>query len=248
MNKRVIVVGGASGVGAACVRSLSAAGASVVSMDRSQELGEKVARLAGQHFLRCDVTSRDEVFAQVDAAVGVLGGLDALVHAAGILLQGPAEDVTDEAWEQAMAVNARGPMLTNQAAFQHLKHSEDRGSITNFASSAALTAYPNGATYAASKAAVTAWTRSLAVEWAPFGIRANVVHPSAATPMVEQHLTKMTEKEKAAYAELLRQKVPLGGKFGDPDRDIAPVITFLVGDGARFITGQNIAVNGGYYI
>lgn len=248
MDKKVIVVGGASGVGAACVRSLAEAGANVVSLDRSVEQGEEIAHRAGQLFRQCDVTDRDQVFAQIDAAAADLGGLDALVHSAGVLAQGPAEEVTDETWERVMAINARGPVLTNQAAFPHLKNSADRGSITNFASSAALTAYPNGATYAASKGAVTAWTRSLAVEWAPFGIRANVVHPSAATPMVEQHLTKMTDEEKLAYDELLRKKVPLGGKFGDPDRDIAPVITFLVSDSARFVTGQNIAVNGGYYI
>ncbi|MBB3085535.1 SDR family NAD(P)-dependent oxidoreductase [Geodermatophilus sabuli] len=247
MDKKVIVVGGASGVGAACVRSLAAAGASVVSLDLAEETGTAVAEAAGQRFLRCDTTDRDEVFSVVDQAAGNLGGLDALVHVAGILVQGPAEELTDEDWARAMDVNARGPMLTNQAAFPHLKKGE-RSSIANFASSAALTAYPNGAAYAASKGAVTAWTRSIAVEWAPFGIRANVIHPSAATPMLEKHRNKLSEEEKVAYDELIRQKVPLGGTFGDPDRDIAPVITFLVSDGARFMTGQNIAVNGGYYI
>src|SRR4051794_20483574 len=119
MDKKVIVVGGASGVGAACVRSLAAAGASVVSLDISEEMGRTVAEESGQRFHRCDVTDRDQVFSVVDEAAGELGGLDALVHAAGILVQGPAEDVTDEVWERAMAVNARGPMLTNQAAFPH---------------------------------------------------------------------------------------------------------------------------------
>ncbi|WP_342660122.1 Dihydroanticapsin 7-dehydrogenase [Rhodococcus ruber] len=247
MDKKVIVVGGASGVGAACVRSLAQAGASVVSLDRAEEMGREVAERAGQRFLFCDVTDRDQVFDVVDRAATDLGGLDALVHVAGILVQGPAEDVTDDDWARAMDVNGRGPMLTNQAALPYLKQGE-RSSITNFASSAALTAYPNGAVYAASKGAVTAWTRTIAVEWAKFGVRANVVHPSASTSMLEQHLSKMTDEEKAAYAEMMRQKVPLGGEFGDPDRDIAPVITFLVGDGARFMTGQNIAVNGGYYI
>jgi 2-hydroxycyclohexanecarboxyl-CoA dehydrogenase len=247
MDKKVIVVGGASGVGAACVRSLAAAGASVVSLDLSEELGAAVAEAAGQRFLRCDTTDRDQVFSVIDQAAGELGGLDALVHVAGILVQGPAEQLTDADWARAMDVNARGPMLTNQAALPHLKKGE-RSSIANFASSAALTAYPNGAAYAASKGAVTAWTRSIAVEWAPYGIRANVIHPSAATPMLQQHRDKLSEEQKVAYDEVIRQKVPLGGEFGDPDRDIAPVITFLVSDGARFVTGQNIAINGGYYI
>ena len=247
MDKKVIVVGGASGVGAACVRSLAAAGASVVSLYLSEELGAAVAEAAGQRFLRCDTTDRDQVFSVIDQAAGELGGLDALVHVAGILVQGPAEELTDADWARAMDVNARGPMLTNQAALPHLKKGE-RSSIANFASSAALTAYPNGAAYAASKGAVTAWTRSIAVEWAPYGIRANVIHPSAATPMLQQHRDKLSEEQKVAYDEVIRQKVPLGGEFGDPDRDIAPVITFLVSDGARFVTGQNIAINGGYYI
>ncbi|WP_328810504.1 SDR family NAD(P)-dependent oxidoreductase [Rhodococcus sp. NBC_00294] len=247
MDKKVVVVGGASGVGAACVRSLAEAGASVVSLDRSEESGRSVAEKAGQTFLQCDVTDRDQVFAVMDEAVGVLGALDSLVHAAGILVQGPAEDVTDRDWARVMDVNARGPMLTNQAAFPHLRKGE-RSSIANFASSSALTAYPNGAMYAASKGAVTAWTRTIAVEWATHGIRANVIHPSASTAMLEQHRAKMTEEELAAFDAAIRQKIPLGGVFGDPDRDIAPVITFLVSDGARFMTGQNIAINGGYYI
>ncbi|WP_181311291.1 SDR family NAD(P)-dependent oxidoreductase [Nocardioides campestrisoli] len=247
MDKKVVVVGGASGVGAACVRSLADAGATVVSMDVSEELGQETARAAGQSFLRCDITDREQVFAAFEEAAASMGGIDALVHTAGILLQGPAAELDDQSWERVMEINARGPVYTNQAVLPFLKKSE-RGSITNFASSAALTAYPNGAAYAASKGAVTAWTRSIAVEWAPFDIRANVVHPSAATPMLEAHRDKLSEEGKIAYDELLKQKVPLGGRFGDPDRDIAPVITFLVSDGARFVTGQNIAVNGGYYI
>lgn len=247
MDKRVVVVGGASGVGAACVRSLAAAGAAVVSLDRAEEAGREVAHAVGQRFRQCDVTDREQVFDTIDSAASDLGGIDALVHVAGILVQGPAEEATEADWSRAMDINGRGPMLTNQAALPHLKKGE-RSSITNFASSAALTAYPNGAVYAASKGAVTAWTRTIAVEWAKYGIRANVVHPSAATAMLEQHINKMNDEEKAAYAEVMRQKVPLGGKFGDPDDDIAPVITFLVSDGARFMTGQNVAVNGGYFI
>jgi 2-hydroxycyclohexanecarboxyl-CoA dehydrogenase len=247
MNKRVIVVGGASGVGAACVRSLVAAGATVASLDISEDSGREVAAQAGAMFLQCDVTSRDQVFSTVDAAVSDLGGLDALVHVAGVLVQGPAEEITDEIWSRVMDVNARGPMLTNQAAFPHLKKGE-RSSILNFASSSALTAYPGGAAYSASKGAVTSWTRTIAAEWATHGIRANVIHPSAATPMLTQHRDRLTAEERVAYDEMMRQKVPLGGAFGDPDRDIAPVITFLVSDGARFLTGQNIPINGGYYI
>lgn len=247
MDKRVIVVGGANGVGAACVRSLAGAGASVFSLDMAEDPGIRVAEEAGASFIPCDVTSREQVFSAINTAASELRGLDALVHVAGVLVQGPAEELTDEVWSRAMEVNARGPMLTNQAAFPHLKKGE-RSCILNFASSSALTAYPGGAAYSASKGAVTAWTRSIAAEWARFGIRANVIHPSAKTPMVEQHVSKMSAAEKEAYAQLMLEKVPLGGEFGDPDRDIAPVITFLVSDGGRFVTGQNIPINGGYYI
>lgn len=248
MDKKVILVGGGSGMGAACVRSLAAAGASVVSLDISEESGRRVAEEAGQRFHQCDVTNRDQVFAVIDQAAGELGGVDALVHAAGIALPpGRAEDVTDEAWARVMDVNARGPMLTNQAALPHLKKGE-RNSITNFSSSAALTAQPKGAAYAASKAAVMAWTRTIAVEWAPFDIRANVIHPTAWTPMMEEYRSGLSEEARIAYDEGLSRRVPLGGKFGDPDCDIAPVITFLVSDGARFVTGQNICINGGFYI
>lgn len=247
MDKKVIVVGGASGLGAACVRSLAGAGASVVSLDVAEDLGQQVAQETGQRFLTCDVTNRDQVFSVVDEAASGLGGLDALVHAAGAFAQGPAEDLSDEDWDKVMNVNARGTMLTNRAALPHLQKGE-RSSITNFASSGALTALPDRAAYAASKGAVMAWTRTIAVEWARFGIRANVLHPTASTPMVDEYRRNLTEQERTVYFERLRERVPLGGEFGDPDLDIAPVITFLVSDGARFMTGQNICVNGGFYI
>src|SRR3954447_11014757 len=128
MDKKVIVVGGASGVGAACVRSLAADGASVASLDLSEESGRAVAEGAGQRFYSCDVTDREQVFAVFDEAAGVLGGLDALVDVAGILVQGPAAEVTDDEWARAMDVNARGPMLTNQTALPHLRKGE-RSSI-----------------------------------------------------------------------------------------------------------------------
>lgn len=248
MDKKIIVVGGARGIGAASVRSLRAAGASVVSLDRDEEEGRRVAEAAGASFQRCDVTVREDVFTAIDAAVDDLGGLDALVHTAGMFVLGPAEEITDDTWAQVMAINAHGPMLTNQAAFRHLKGDDRRTCILNFASSAGLTSYPNGAVYSASKGAVTAWTRTIAHEWAKHGIRANVIHPSAKTPMFEDHRAKMSPSEREAYDAKLREKVPLGGTFGDPDRDIAPVVTFLVSDGARFVTGQNIPINGGYYI
>ncbi|MEU1984453.1 SDR family NAD(P)-dependent oxidoreductase [Nocardia sp. NPDC019395] len=247
MDKRVVVVGGAQGIGAACVRSLAAEGAKVASLDVSADKGRSAAQQAGAMFFECDVTNRDQVFATMAEAASELGGIDSLVHVAGILAKGPAEEITDETWHRIMDVNARGPMLTNQAALPFLKKN-DRSGIVNFASSAALAGYPDGALYAASKGAVVAWTKTIALEWARFGIRANVLHPSAHTPMFDDHRNKLSEEQREEYDRAMLAKVPLGGRFGDTDRDIAPVISFLVSDGARFMTGQNIAVNGGYHL
>ena len=99
--------------------------------------------------------------------------------------------------------------------------------------------------YSAAKGAVMAWTRTVAQEWAPYGITVNAILPAIWTPMYDAHRARMTEEERALHDLQMQYAVPLGGRLGDPDRDLAPVLVFLAGDGARFITGQAIAVDGG---
>jgi len=248
-ERRVVVTGGARGIGESAVRAFVREGAHVVSFDVTEEAGLAAAGEADAggpgtaRFMRCDVSSRPSVGEAFAAAVSHLGGLDALVHVAGVERAAPAEEITDEDWDLTLDVNLRGTFLTNQAAFPHLK--EHGGRIVNFASGAGLYPYLRGAHYSASKAGVIAWTRTIAHEWGRYGITAVAVNPAMWTPMYQGHRDRLSPGELAAHDAEKQVKVPLGGKLGDPDGDLAPVLVFLVGEGSRFITAQIIAVDGG---
>ncbi|MGE0387119.1 MAG: SDR family NAD(P)-dependent oxidoreductase [Gammaproteobacteria bacterium] len=248
-GKRIVITGGASGMGAAVVRAYVAEGASVVSMDVNDEDGIAIAQSATQHgpgrahYRHCDVSAKAEVDAAVDGAVRDLGGLDVLVNAAGIERTSCAEDIDVAEWERICAVNVTGTILTNQAAFRHLK---DRGGrIINFGSAAGVSGMVGAAHYSASKGAVLAWTRTCAREWGRYGITVNAMAPCIWTPMYDSHRARMTAAELAAHDAAMAAAIPIGGRLGDPDRDFVPMMVFLAGDGARFITGQTIAVDGG---
>jgi NAD(P)-dependent dehydrogenase (short-subunit alcohol dehydrogenase family) len=242
-GRGIVVTGGASGMGAGLVRALVRAGAEVVSLDLAAQEGAAVATAAGARFLRCDVADEASVDEAVAAAAAHLGRLDVLVHAAGVAPGAPAAETELALWHRAMDVNATGTFLTNRAAFRHLR--ERGGRILNFASGAGVNGYPGKAAYAASKGAVLAWTRSVAVEWAPYGITVNAIAPAIRTPMYEATRRSMTGEQLAAHDAALAGRLPLGGQLGDIERDLVPVLVFLAGDGARFMTGQVFAVDGG---
>ena len=248
-GRRVVLTGGSSGIGAAAVGALAGAGASVFSWARDEERGRSVAErasLAGPGravFVRCDVRDRTAVRTAFAAAAADLGGIDALVHLAGIRTEGPAEALTDDAWADVVDTNARGTFVVNQEVFPYLRGYGGR--ILNFASGAALYPYVGAAHYSASKAAVIAWTRTIAHEWGRYGITANAINPAMWTPIYEAKRAHLNEEQLAAHDAVMRERIPVGGKLGDPVRDIAPVLVFLLGDGARFITGQIVSVDGG---
>ncbi|HLY36899.1 MAG TPA: SDR family NAD(P)-dependent oxidoreductase [Candidatus Binatia bacterium] len=244
-DRRIVVTGGASGIAAATVRAYAREGASVVSLDVNDEAGRRVAAEAGERvtFAHCDVSRRDEVFAAIDRAAGAMGGLDVLANVAGIERGTPAEDIPDDEWESVFAVNVNGTLYTNQAAFRHMK--AGGGRIINFGSGAAIRGQRGSAHYSAAKAAVMAWTRTVAQEWARYAITVNAVVPAIWTPMYDAHRARMSEEQRAIHDMTMQYVIPLGGRLGDPDRDIAPVMVFLATDAARFITGQAIAVDGG---
>lgn len=251
-GKRVIVTGCARGIGASALRALAAAGADVVGMDITDTDGEKAAVAAnatgpGRAFYQhCDVRDRGEVNAAMDRAAATLGGLDALVNVAGVERSAPAEAIDDADWDLMFDVNIRGTLLTNQAAFRHMR--ERGGRILNFASAAGVMGLPGCAHYSAAKAAVLGWTRTVAKEWSRYDITVNALAPGMWTPMYEAHRARMTDEELKAHDAMMARVIPLGGRLGDPDRDMSPVLVFLVGDGACFITGQTLAIDGGLMI
>lgn len=242
-GRRIIITGGASGMGAGLVRNFPAAGAKVVSLDLAAE-GRDIATEAGATgFATVDVTDEESVEHAVNEAVAMLGGLDVLIHAAGIAPGATAEGTTLDLWNRCMAVNATGTFLMNRAVFPFLK--EKGGAILNFASSAGVVGYPEKPAYAAAKGAVVAWVRSLAVEWAAYGIRVNAIAPAINTPMSEKTRSLLTAEQLTEFDAGLRRKIPLGGRLGDIESDLVPVLAFLSSEGARFLTGQIFPVDGG---
>lgn len=243
-GKRIIVTGAARGIGASAARALAAAGATVTGLDIIEGPTDSVDPTSvALTYGVCDVSSRASTVAAFDQAVMAMGGLDGLIHVAGIQRYTAAEAITDEEWDLVVGVNARGTMITNQAAFPHLK--DKGGRIVNFASAAGAMGLRGCAHYAASKGAVLAWTRTIAQEWGPHGISANAIAPGMWTPMYDGTRAGMTPEQLEAHDRMMANMIPLGGRLGDPDADMAPVLVFLASDASRFVTGQTLAVDGG---
>ena len=244
-GKRIIVTGAARGIGLSAAKALAAAGARVTGLDIT---GGPIESVQGPGSVSltydaCDVSSRASTGPAFARAVTAMGGLDVLIHAAGIQRYTPAEDITDDEWDLVLGVNARGTMIANQAAFPYLK---DRGGrIINFASAAGAVGLRGCAHYSASKGAVLAWTRTIAQEWGHYGISANAIAPGMWTPMYDATRAGMTPEQLEAHDRGMAMMIPLGGRLGDADSDMAPVLVFLASDASRFITGQTLAVDGG---
>jgi NAD(P)-dependent dehydrogenase (short-subunit alcohol dehydrogenase family) len=129
------------------------------------------------------------------------------------------------------------------AAFELL--ADTGGRFINFGSSAGAKGYPGKAHYAASKGAVLAWTRTVAKEWGHTGVTVNALAPAIATPMYARTRASMTPEQLAEHDADLARTMSVGGRLGDVDRDLVPVVGFLAGPGSRFVTGQTISVDGG---
>lgn len=243
------MTGGARGMGAATVRAYAAAGAHVVSMDIEVVAGQTVAETAAAQsngtvrFIKVDISDEAAVNRAFDSAAESLGGLDALAHPAAIQQQSDASTVDMNTWNRVMQINVGGTVLTNQAAYRHMR--SGGGSIINFGSVSGLRPEPVAAAYSASKGAVHSWTRTAAAAWGSDGIRVNAVLPAIATPMYDAAKASFDSEQLTAHYWQNENSIALGKAYGDPDRDLAPVMIFLASDASRFITGQLFPVDGG---
>lgn len=231
------------------MRAYVEAGATVSCMDLQEEQGRArtaEASAAGPGtaaFYKLNVTDRSEVDARFAEASADMGGLDVMVNVAGVQSFVDVANVDETSYRRLFDINVLGTMNTNGSAFSIMKASG--GNIINFGSRSGLTSELDNAVYGATKGAVHTWTRSVAQEWGPSGVRVNAVLPYVVTPMYEKFREAMSPDDLAKHDEEVRSSIPLGGKFGDPARDLAPVMVFLASDATRYITGQMFPVDGG---
>lgn len=245
-GKVAMVTGGARGIGAAISRALALAGADVLIADLRQLDAQTTACRLQQETGRrieaqaADVTRVADMQAAAQAAVERLGGLDLLVNNAGWDRLMPFLKSTPDLWERIIAINYRGVLNSCYAVLPHLK-ARGRGAIVNISSDSARVGSLGEAVYSGAKAAVVAFSKTLAREHARDGIRVNVVCPGLVdTPLLEEI---RHEEFGGKILGAVTGAIPLK-RLGQP-AEIAPVVAFLASDEAAYITGQVISVNGG---
>jgi 3-oxoacyl-[acyl-carrier protein] reductase len=238
-GKSAVVTGGASGIGLACVRALAGEGASVVLADVNEEAGARAAKELAAHYVAADVTRPEHARRVVEEAVGRCGGLDVLVTCAGAFHATPLDRIEPDEWDRIQAVNLRGVFLVAQAALAVMIPRRS-GRIVTVASLAGQSGgLAAGAGYAASKAGVAALTKSIARFAGPHGITANCVNPGIIdTPMIAGWPQEVLERTIG--------QTPLG-RIGKPE-EVAAIVVMLASDGAGFVHGAHIDVNGGLFM
>lgn len=235
-----LVTGGGNGIGRATCHALAQAGAKVAVSDIDQAAAERVAGEIGGEAHRLDVADEAEVRQVVAGLAGRHGRIDILVNNAGLGARMPTVEMPTERWRQVLAVNVEGSFFCVREAGRHMLKARS-GAVVNVASIMGLVGgahYPNLA-YHTAKGAIVNLTRALACEWAACGVRVNAVAPTFAR-------TRLTEPLLAdqAMAARLMQDTPMG-RFVEPE-EVAAAALFLASDAAAMITGQILAVDGGW--
>ncbi|MBB3909738.1 SDR family NAD(P)-dependent oxidoreductase [Sphingomonas desiccabilis] len=239
-DKVVVITGGGSGIGAATARRFHQLGAIVVIADRSEERGTNFAAElgAGRAHYRCvDVADWAQVEGLIQDVHATFGGLDILVNNAGIGSLATTADIVIEEWQRVIDVDLNGVFYGCRAALPIMR-AQGHGVIVNTASASGLAGDYGFAAYNAAKGAVVNFTRAAAVDHAADGIRVNAVCPGP----VGTAIMKSIEGIPGAV-EAWQERVPMG-RFAEPE-EIAGVIAFLASDDASFMTGANVAVDGG---
>jgi meso-butanediol dehydrogenase / (S,S)-butanediol dehydrogenase / diacetyl reductase len=237
-GKVVIVTGGASGIGAALCSLVVQEGGCVAVLDQNSAEAESVAASFGGAALALPVDVTDELAVNrgMQACLTRFGAIDGLVNSAGIAIRRSATELDDADWKRVIDVNLRGSFLCSKHAIPHMQAGS---SIVHIASVVGITGVRSRAAYSASKGGVVALTRSMAMDYAGSGIRVNCVCPGyVRTPFTA---ALFADAERKARLTALH---PLG-RLGEP-ADIAPAILFLLSHESSWITGQAIAVDGGF--
>lgn len=246
-----LVTGGSQGIGRAVAELFAAEGVSVgvcgIDPDGVDETVQAIRDRGGEALaVAADVTDRRAVEQTVNATVERYGGLDILVTSAGIQRYGTVVDTDEPTWDEVFAVNVKGVFLAARAALPHLRRS-DRGAIVVISSVQAHGTQTGVAAYAASKGALDALVRAMAIDEAAMGVRVNAVCPgSVDTPMLRASARRFSDGGPEAADEVIARWGRLHplGRVAEP-REVAEVVAFLAGRRSSFITGEDIRVDGG---
>jgi NAD(P)-dependent dehydrogenase (short-subunit alcohol dehydrogenase family) len=240
-----LVTASAKGIGQACALALAHAGADIILGLKHQAAGQALARQIrkmGREVLpvQMDVTRLDEIAAAVQTGLQHFQHIDILVNNAGIGAPNPAERVTEQDFDDTLAVNLKGTFFTAQAVGK-VMIKQRRGRIINISSQAGFVALPTESVYCLTKAAISHLTKCLALEWARYNITVNAVAPTfIKTPGTKKWL------DNAAFRASVRKRIPLG-RTGQPMEVAGPVV-FLASPAASLITGATLMIDGGWTI
>ncbi len=250
-KKIAFVTGAGSGIGESIARLFAQQGAHVVLADLREDAAQRVAseihEAGGSARVQLlDVTEESQVTSGIERAAALEGRLDILVNNAGISHVGSILETSLEDWERLMQVNARGVFLcAREGVRQMLAQSPRGGVIINMASVAAMIGIERRLPYCASKGAVLALTRSIAIDFATRGIRCNAICPGTVqTPFVEDYLARNFAGQEDEVRQQLQARQPVG-RMGQPD-EIAYAALYLASDEATFVTGSALVIDGGW--
>jgi 2-deoxy-D-gluconate 3-dehydrogenase len=245
-GRRALITGGGSGLGLAVAEGYAQYGAAVAVVDIDEAAARKVAdgivAEGGRAVaLACDVADHAQVQATVAFVVEHFGGIDILFSNAGIGDRAPAEEMTREQWQRVLDVNLSGAWYFDQAVGVHMIERSIKGCIINTSSITSLVGITTGnANYAATKGALNALTRTLAIEWARYGIRVNAIAPThVRTALIAQKM-----EEDPSLAEFFVGNIPLG-RMGTPE-DVVGAAIYLASDAGSLVTGHVLVVDGGH--